>query len=89
MLRSGASVVWLHDPRPDHIVTLAVAVASRLCEAPTKQNLLALHKQVYKSKLRDAAHEALLEKMQALYWSVALGAHLSLLQSRSEVGCEA
>ncbi|KAF3031297.1 hypothetical protein E8E11_000707 [Didymella keratinophila] len=79
----GHSAVCLPDPRLDHIDTLTVA--SRLCEAPAKQNLLALHKQVHKSALRDAAHEALLEELQALYWDVALGAHLSALQSRSEV----
>jgi hypothetical protein len=82
-LQLSDSAVSLPDPRLDRIVNLAVA--SRLCEAPAKQNLLALHKQVHKSTLRDAAHEALLEKLQALYWSVALGAHLSALQSRSEV----
>ena len=87
MLQSSTSAVWLPDPRPDHIVSHAVA--SRLCEAPTKQNLLALHKQIHMSTLRDAVLEALLEKLQALYWNVALGAHLSALHSRSEVGWEA
>ena len=87
MLQFSANAICLPDPRLDHIVTLAVA--SRLCEAPTKQDLLALHKQVHKSTLRDATHEALLEELQALYWDVALGAHLATLQSRSEVAQKA
>lgn len=87
MLQSSANVIWQSNPCPEHNVTLAVA--SRLYEAPTKQNLLALHKQIYKSKLRNAAHEALLEDMLSLYWSAALGEHLSVLQSRLETGCEA
>ena len=70
----------------DYIDTLAAA--SRLCEAPTKQDLMALHKQVHKPTLRDAAHEALLEKLQALYWDVSLDAHLFTIQSRSEVPWE-
>jgi hypothetical protein len=78
------SAVCLADPRLGQIGTLAVA--SRLCEAPAKQSLLALHKQVHKLTLRGAAREALLVRLQALYWDVALGAHLSALWLWSEVG---
>lgn len=82
-LQLSDSAVCVPDPRLDHIDT--PTVASRLCVATIKQNLLALHKHVHKSTLRDAAHKALLEELQALYWDVALGAQLSALQSRSEV----
>tara|TARA_R110002003_G_scaffold3241_1_gene24938 strand:- start:2451 stop:2738 length:288 start_codon:yes stop_codon:yes gene_type:complete len=85
-MQVSANAACLSHPRLEHIITLAVA--SRLCQNPTKQRLLALHRQIYTSTQRDAAQEALLEKLQALYWNVALGAHLSTFQSRSEVGWE-
>lgn len=87
MLQSNDHTIWWPDKRPDCIVTLALAL--RLRKAPTKENLLALHKQIYQLKLRDTAHEAFLEASQAVYWRVTLSAHLSVLQSLSEPEAEA
>ncbi|KAJ8112894.1 hypothetical protein OPT61_g4849 [Boeremia exigua] len=43
----------------------------------TIDDLLALHKQVYKAIQRDPALESLLVAFQSLYWKIALEAHLS------------
>lgn len=73
-LQCSASTAYFTDSTLTRIA--AFAVGWHLHENSNKQKLLALHKQVYQSVLRNAAEEALLERLQSLYWDYALKGHL-------------
>jgi hypothetical protein len=77
MSQFSANAYYSSDPLLDQAANFTIPL--NLWDSVKKQKLMALHKNVYKSAPRDAAHERLLEILQCAYWSAILSAHMSTL----------